>query len=733
MLLARFAQMPPDLTRPETFAKFLLICGGIGPFVSAGFAALVLSSVNNIPALPVFQTWFAACSLGILTIVPLLLMLRTDEWVQITRKPHRLQAVLIFALVALVTLAIFSQNNSPLLFGVFPFLILAAFRLRFAGAAVAMSILAVISIPLTIAGYGPFALMPSTGISQKVVLLQVYLVTAVFTILPIAAVLTGRRKLEREALAARRAAERANAAKSAFLTNMSHELRTPMTGIIGMSDLLLASNQSPEQKNITETLERSARSFLELLNDLLDLAKIEAGRMDLDTMDFRLSQVMKDVQEFFAPAMSQKGLSFSVECDPTEYDVLSGDPKRLRQILFNLVGNALKFTDRGSVVVRRRQRLRNDGTVISEFEVQDTGIGMSLEAQGRLFRPFEQEDSSTSRRFGGTGLGLNICKQIVEAMGGSIKVQSVQGAGSIFAFDVLLLPGLVEKIEPRFAITPARIGDVLKGHKLNILFAEDNATTQFLVREVMEMWGHTMTVVENGQQAVEHARTGRFDVVLMDMQMPVMDGTEAVRILRQSGGAGAEIPIIALTADAIPENRVRYLEAGCDAVVTKPIEWNVLAREIKALIDDEPSSHMAEDAAGYDPDDRERPVEVDVPIFDRQRIDGLSEGLGPALMGNLLARCLTSMRQYLGDVQASADEGDLANVRRAAHDLKSVCAQFGAIRASEVARAIEIETPDVEAVKGLLGELTDCVDQAATHIQDIQTHMAAAASGKTAA
>ena len=256
----------------------------------------------------------------------------------------------------------------------------------------------------------------------------------VFTILPIAAVLTGRNRLERETIAARRAAERANAAKSAFLTNMSHELRTPMTGIMGMCDLLLAGNQPPDQRAITETLERSTRSFLELLNDLLDLAKIEAGRMDLDTADFRISQVMRDVQEFFTPAMRQKGQTFTADFSTanTAFDVLIGDPKRLRQVLFNLVGNALKFTDHGNVAVRCRQGLQDDGTVLTEFEMRDTGIGMSREAQGRLFQPFEQEDSSTSRRFGGTGLGLNICKHIVEAMGGKIYVRSKQSQGSTF-------------------------------------------------------------------------------------------------------------------------------------------------------------------------------------------------------------------------------------------------------------------------------------------------------------
>ncbi len=733
-LFSRYVETPPDLTRPGAFGKFLLICGLVGPISSAITAGIILHVLNGLDPWPVIQTWFAADSLGVLMIVPLLLMLRSDEWDQITSKPNRLQTAGILLLVAAVSLGTFTQGSSRLLFLVFPILILAAFRLRFAGAALAMAILAVLSIPLTIAGYGPFALSQSASASEGVVLLQIFLATVVFTILPIAAVLTGRRRLERETIAARRAAERANAAKSAFLTNMSHELRTPMTGIIGMCDLLLASNQTPEQKSITETLERSARSFLELLNDLLDLAKIEAGRLDLDTTDFRLSQVMKDVQEFFAPAMSQKGLTFTVECQSVGSDVLNGDPKRLRQILFNLVGNALKFTDRGAVEVVCRQRLQDDGTVLAEVDVKDTGIGMSLEAQGRIFRPFEQEDSSTSRRFGGSGLGLHICRQIVEAMGGTICAHSVQGEGSMFSFTVRLLPGVPEQIEHRFAITPARIGDVLRGHTLNVLFAEDNSTTQFLVRQVIEMWGHTITTVDNGKEAVLRAQVESFDVILMDMQMPIMDGTEAVRLIRRGEGPGAAVPIIAVTADAIPESRSRYLEAGCDAVVTKPIEWHVLAREIKVLLERRLGGTIAAEPAEMSAENHNS-ADGNLPVFDPQRIDGLSEGLGPALMRNLLGRCLASMEQYLGDVMHSAAAGDFAQVRRSAHDLKSVCAQFGALRASEIAGMIEADLPDLEAVKTALADLKASVDSATTAIQRIQGQMSGsgARAGRSAA
>ncbi len=245
------------------------------------------------------------------------------------------------------------------------------------------------------------------------------------------------------------------------------------------------------------------------------------------------------------------------------------------------------------------------------------------------------------------------------------------------------------------------------------------------------MWGHQVTVVANGDQAVVKAQNLDFDVVLMDMQMPVMDGIAAVQAIRAGDPKHAGIPIIALTADAIPENRMRYLEAGCDSVVTKPIEWDYLAREIKRLIErplpaDNDSTELPAASASLDGGAS--------PVFDRQRIDGLGEGLGPVLLNGLLARCVESFDQYLAEVMKHAGDGDFSKTRRAAHDLKSVCAQFGAVRASEIARAIEIELADADAVKAVLGDLSRCVGDAAAAIRAIQGELAAVdQSGRSAA
>jgi signal transduction histidine kinase len=378
-------------------------------------------------------------------------------------------------------------------------------------------------------------------------------------------------------------AQRANAAKSSFLAHMSHELRTPMTGIIGMTDLLLSGAQSPEHEKIARLLRQSAQNLQDLLNDILDLAKIEAGGVSLESADFKVSDLLQTAHGLFSYAMRAKGLDFTFETPEAPSNVFHGDLKHLQQILNNLISNALKFTEAGYVHIKLWADGSEGRKPVLKLSVSDSGIGISEDNISRLFGKFEQEDSSTARKFGGTGLGLAICKQIVEAMGGKIEVQSTKGKGSTFTVSVPVTRGETIQVESAAKGISPGLNQAPSPTGLNILVADDNATIQFLLKEMLGAWGHRTTIVSNGREVLNAVATGAFDIILMDMQMPEINGEEAARRIRGSGGVSARTPIIAVTADATRDSRDRYLAAGCNAVVTKPLSWELLADEIRTL------------------------------------------------------------------------------------------------------------------------------------------------------
>jgi len=364
---------------------------------------------------------------------------------------------------------------------------------------------------------------------------------------------------------ARDAADAANVAKSQFLANMSHEIRTPLNGVLAMAEVMDRGDLAPAQRERLAVVRQSGEQLLAVLNDVLDLSKIEAGKLDLEIGDFDLERVAQGVRDTFNPVAVGKGLRFSVEVAPEAGGMWRGDADRLRQIVTNLVSNALKFTSEGQVTARFEPA--DAGGI--RLSVTDTGIGIPAEKMGGLFEKFTQADSSTTRRYGGTGLGLAICRELAQLMGGSISVVSEEGKGSTFYAELPLTQG--QTAVTTEAPEPA---EDIEGRSVRLLAAEDNAVNQKVLQAIVEPMDVELDIVADGRAAVEAWRKGAYDLILMDIQMPVMDGITAARTIRaaEAGEGRPRTPILALTANAMVHQIEEYLTAGMDGHVSKPIE-----------------------------------------------------------------------------------------------------------------------------------------------------------------
>ncbi|BAX81638.1 PAS domain-containing hybrid sensor histidine kinase/response regulator [Labilibaculum antarcticum] len=392
--------------------------------------------------------------------------------------------------------------------------------------------------------------------------------------------LSERKRVEQELIIAKEKAEEATSVKAQFLSTMSHEIRTPMNAVIGVTHLLSEDNPREDQIQNINILKLSADNLMTLINDVLDFSKIEAGRVNLESIDFNFRNLVKNIVSGFEIKSREKGLDFIVDIDPKIPSYLIGDPNRISQIINNLCGNAVKFTDSGNVQVLVSYQEKCDDKVKLKFEIKDTGVGIPEDKQDQIFQSFSQADSNTTRLYGGTGLGLTISKKLIEIMGGFINVISDLEFGTTFCFELSLM--ISHKSKPKLDLSIDTYRNTAKIKGLHILLVEDNEMNILILKQFLKKWGITYEIAMNGQVALGKVQSGNFDMVLMDLQMPILDGYQATQSIRSlADDKFREIPILAITASAFNDIRKRVLEAGMNDYITKPINPEELFRKIE--------------------------------------------------------------------------------------------------------------------------------------------------------
>jgi len=523
--------------------------------------------------------------------------------------------------------------------------------------------------------------------------------------------------IERANILAREATV-ANQAKSKFLANMSHEIRTPMNAIVGFSDILSQEKLTPEQIDYVNTILDSGKNLLTIINDILDLSKIESGRLDTETIECSLEKILTSISSMLRPKATEKGLDFKVLYKTKLPANIRTDSTRVLQCLTNLVDNAIKFTETGHVYVVVSMEKIEDNPFI-RFDVEDTGIGIPVDKHQVIFESFTQADSSTTRKFGGTGLGLTITKHLAEILAGTITLQSEPGKGSVFS---LSIPARIDlesqpplgKDKPTEYTRHSSPGTALRQYTGNILVAEDSPASQKLIKIILRKMGLQVTLVENGRQALQAATAHPFDLIFIDMQMPVMNGYDAVAALRKKR---LTTPIIALTANISKHDEQQCLDAGCDAYLTKPLDRNKLGEVLKRYLpsDKEIVAQTGEpqknDSHGYEPPAKDnQSTRTPKNIIDWNTLTNICDN--EQIMMEISAAICEDTPKCIENILTAVEEEDFEKLKLYAHRIKGATAAIGAKSVSDKAAQLEHagKTGDLEAAKLLIEQVQAKVD-----------------------